>query len=301
MRSAVLVALLVTSAAMLAGCSKKDDDDHSYSCPNGTTIDLEKYPDHHNATFNAASHCPGYTTSKSNSTSLPPNQLPILKLKVTDGKNETKIALLNGNLTFDAAGSSDPDGSVTGIAVTIQDSNTTRTAALFDPAKKTFKTATFRFDRPGVVNVTVAMVDDRAGFTVNQTHVYVDQVFLPPAQSLQAPNPDPIGATTPACGGFNPLIDAQYYKPFDFPVVAGATWVEATATSEALLTICSPDDAALSPEKVNPVQTTPATPLPPPAGIDSYYVSAYLDTGPNAQVSVQPTITIHYEPDTRSA
>lgn len=295
MRSAVLVAILVTSAALFAGCSGKDEDNHAYTCANGTTLDLEKFPDHHNSTFNAASHC---TSSKTNSTSLPPNKLPVLTLSIKgDGGNATNVTLLDGNLTFDATGSTDPDGQVTGIAVTIQDSNTTRTAALFDPAKKTFKPATFKFDRPGIVNVTVAMVDDRAGFTVNQTKVYVNQLVHSTPQTIQLPNPgvgisDCGGGTdTPAANG--DLYEAQFYKEYSFTVVPGATYVEASDASEdASLTICSPADVALS-ETGNPVVTLPDSDLTPPAGIESYYVGATSSAQSN---SVGPAILIHYDP-----
>jgi hypothetical protein len=299
MRSAAIVAILVTSAALMAGCSGKGkEDDHSYTCPNGTTIDLEKYPDHHNSTFSAASHCPhSGTTSHSNSTSLPPNQLPMLHLKISDGGNVTNVTMLNGNLTFDAAGSMDPDGSVTGIAVTIQDSNTTRTAALFDPAKKTFKTATFKFDRPGVVNVTVAMVDDRAGFTVNQTHVYVDQLQTGAGQTVQLPGGSPTGDE---CNINNAIVGAQFYKEYSFNLVNGATLIEAiaTGTSEGApagdisLTICSPEHVALG-EPGNPTVTT-GGPFPAPTGIASYYVGITISGG--ATTNVVPTVLVHYEP-----
>lgn len=303
MRAAVLVALLVTSAALLAGCSgKKQDDNHSFTCPNGTTLDLEKFPDHHNATFSPVSHCPHASTSASNSTSEAPNQLPILKLKITDGKNETSVTLKDGNLTFDATGSSDPDGQVTGIAVTVQDSNTTRTATLFDAAKKIFKPATFKFDRPGPVNVTVAMVDDRAGFSVNQTHVYVNhlqakegQVIHLPSQGGAAPaGMDPCkGASGTASEGA--IVDANYFKSIDFDLFAGATRVDVTAAegASAHLTICTPDDAALG-SGDGTATTDPGVALPPPAGVASYSVGVYSNDKP--EMSTAMTVLVHYEP-----
>jgi hypothetical protein len=307
MRSAVLVAILVTSAALLAGCSgKKEDDDHAFTCPNGTTLDLEKFPDHHNATFNPVSHCPHASTSASNSTSLAPNQLPILKLKVTDGKNETPVTMLNGNLTFDASGSSDPDGQVTGIAVTVQDSNTTRTAALFDPAKKTFKPATFKFDRPGVVNVTVAMVDDRAGFTVNQTHVYVNHLQMKEGAVIHLPSNggaapagmDPCKGATGDAGSEGAIVDANYFKSIDFDLFAGATRVDVTADAgeAAHLTICNPaKDTALG-SGDGTATTDPGVALPPPTGIASYSVGVYSNDEP--EMSTAMTVLVHYEPQT---
>src|ERR1051326_6714623 len=153
MRSAVFVAILVASAALLAGCSGKKEDantSHLFLCKSSTstvTLDLTKYPGYQNSTFNAASHCPGAHSSSNTTTSQAPNVLPVLVLAIKDaGGNKTNVTMLDGNLTFDATGSHDPDGQVTGIAVTVQDSNQTRTASLFDPVKKTFKAASFRFD-----------------------------------------------------------------------------------------------------------------------------------------------------------
>jgi hypothetical protein len=297
MRSAVLVALLVTTAALFAGCSGKDEDDHTYTCANGTTLDLEKFPDHHNSTFNAASHC---TASHTNSTSLPPNKLPILTLKISDGTNATNVTLLNGNLTFDATGSTDPDGQVTGIAVTIQDSNTTRTAALYDPAKKTFKTATFKFDRPGVVNVTVAMVDDRAGFTVNQTKVYVNhqQNGLSPG-TIQIPsstvNDNPCNPT-PA----DPLLNADLYKRQSITVVQTATYITATVVSgDVTIGLCSPntDDERyghlISSVATDAIISNDGEALPPPPGITSYGIGIVAN---DASQTAVIDVVVHYDP-----
>jgi hypothetical protein len=300
MRSSVFVAFLVTSAALLAGCSGNGDDDHrehTYTCPNGTTIDLTKFPDHDNATFNPASKCPRGTTTATNTTSLPPNRLPDLVLKITDGSNETQVTMLGGNLTFDASGSSDPDGQITGIAVTVQDSNNTRTATLYDAGRKQFQPATFRFDRPGVVNVTVAMVDDRAGFTINQTNVYVDHLQTPTPATIALPDP---GAME-ACGGTDDLVEAPFYKEFGFTLSPGATWIEASATPEtAILTICAPkaegaDTSTAISESGNPVVSNEGVALPPAPGITSYYIGATIAPGePQQEVAV--TVIVHYGP-----
>src|SRR5688572_29100225 len=162
MRS-VPVAILLSTAFLLAGCSGGDGGDElHYVCSNGTEIHADDHPEV-NATKaeDLAKFCPGGSTStgsRSNTTSAAPNVPPTLVLKITnpDGE-ETPVTLVDGNLTFDATGSTDSDGSVAGIAVTVTDSNVTRTATLYDAAKKQFTTATFMFDRPGPVNVTVAM------------------------------------------------------------------------------------------------------------------------------------------------
>jgi hypothetical protein len=309
MRFAAFVAVLVVSAVLVSGCSKKkEDDDHLYVCKSSTstvTIDLEKYPEHHNATFNPATKCPGYkgTGSASNSTSLAPNVPPVLKLKIVDaGGNATNVTMLNGNLTFDATGSKDPDGQVTGIAVTVQDSNQTRTGALFDPVKKTFKTATFKFDRAGIVNVTVAMVDDRAGFTVNKTHVYVDQTVTTGQKTLTGTSPA-VGTPTDCEGpAKNTLIDPAFSTDGAFPVVAGATWIEAKATPNGKLAICAPTGSgedgkpgsAISDAGAE-VRTAKGAAIPTPAGIKTYYVEIYSTS---ANQAVGAVVTVHYEPDT---
>jgi hypothetical protein len=295
MRSA-FVALLVASSALLDGCADSGDDHGHFVCADGTEIHADEHPAV-NSTEELAKHCPKTgtgTRSATNTTTQAPNVLPTLVLTVTDDLgNATLVTLLDGNLTFSAAGSSDPDGRITGIAVSVTDSNTTRTASLFDPVAGTFQSATFNFDRPGIVNVTVAMVDDRAGFVVNQSFVYVNQVVQSASQTIMLPRPV---AGFADCGGSQDVIEAQFYKEFSFPVMPGATLIQASdASSSARLTICNAADESLSGAPANPTQTTPGTPIPPPVGIETYYVAAHI-SGAAAQVVVAPLITIHYEP-----
>lgn len=306
MRSVVPVAILVLSSLLLAGCSGGDGDKElRYVCANGTEINADDHPEA-NATKaeDLAKFCPKTSTtgSKSNTTSQAPNVPPVLVLNITDGGgNVTNVILLDGNLTFDATGSSDPDGSIAGIAVTITDSNTTKTATLYDAAKKEFKSATFTFDRPGPVNVTVAMVDERAGFTVNQTHVYVNQVVQATAATIQFPSP---GAGFDDCTGGQDqgpvngdLYEAQFYKKNSFTVVPGVTKIVAVDDADTVLTICGPDDLAKS-EPGNPTETFPDAELPPPSGIAGYYVTSYAN-GPGE--STAPVVTVHYEPQAAAA
>jgi hypothetical protein len=299
MRS-VLVAILVTSAAFLAGCSDKGDghEDH-YACPDGTELDLEEFPDHHNDTFNPLAHCPK-GGSGTNTTGSAPNVLPTLVLTTTDdGGNVTNVTMLDGNLTFSAEGSTDSDGSITGIAVSVTDSNTTRTASLYDAATKSFKSASFNFDRAGVVRVTVAMVDDRAGFTVNQSKVYVDEEQQIGGANVQLPAP-PAGMET--CGGMDDLLEASFYKEFTFAVVDNATWVEASSSNEAAeLTICGPkaegeDTSEVLSDSGNPVETTEGVALPAAGGVSSYYIAAVLSDPTGANSAVPVTVIVHYGP-----
>jgi hypothetical protein len=310
MRSVLPVAILVLTSFVLAGCSGGgDDDDLHYVCANGTEIHSDDHPEA-NATKadDLAKFCPGSSTSKSgsksNSTASKPNVLPNLVLKITnDTGAETPIILLDGNLTFDATGSTDSDGTVAGIAVTVTDSNTTRTATLYDAGKKQFKPATFKFDRPGVVNVTVAMVDDRAGFTVNQTKVYVNHPQNNVNGVVQVPSNGavPSDAGDPCVGAGNTLIDSAYFKTVSIMVAQNATKIEVTSVDPAaLMTICSPEDTVLSAVKAKGfVETTAGIALPPPAGITSYKVGMFSADKP--QMSTEVNIVVHYEPQAAAA
>lgn len=310
MRVAVPVAILLSASILLAGCSGGGDDEHlHYVCSNGTEIHADEHPEV-NATKaeDLAKFCPGSssTGSRSNSTSAAPNVLPTLVLKITDsGGNETPVTMLDGNLTFDASGSTDSDGQVAGIAVTVTDSNTTRTATLYDAAKKQFKTATFTFDRPGTVNVTVAMVDDRAGFSVNQTHVYVNHPQTSGGQTIQVPNADSLDPVSGSnCGGptGNPLTDGNTWKNFPVTIAENATWLEAVVTSgNAVITLCSPDGSTELSEKGASIASTPGTPLPAPSGTASYYFGAFGRPVAGQATNIVIDVIVHYEPDTRSA
>src|ERR1041385_1123978 len=178
MRALLLAAVLFM--AILAGCAgkKADSSADSFTCPDGTKLDLTTIAGHDNATFNATAHCPKKTNSTGNATSnttKAPNKLPILKFKSSNETgNVTNVTNLKGNLFFDASGSMDLDGNITGLAMTATDSNTTHTATLYDPATKTFKVANIKIGRAGTVNVSVAVVDDQGGFTTFATKVYVD-------------------------------------------------------------------------------------------------------------------------------
>ena len=308
MRSAVSVAILVCTSFLLAGCGDKGKEDFDYVCPDGVQFHSDDYPQA-NTTADLAKLCAKGGGSKTNTTSQAPNKLPVLVLNVTDdGGNATSVTMLDGNLTFSAAGSTDPDGTIAGIAVTVTDSNTTRTATLYDAGKKQFKTATFKFDRAGVVNVTVAMVDDRAGFTVNQTHVYVNEEFVSTPQNVAANRPianfnDCGGASDlPGADNSGDLMEAQFYKEFSFPVAPGATKIEASDAGGVVLTICTPENVSVSGGPANPTMTTPDANLTAPVGTDSYYVSAYKPTtSAPGGVDAAPVIIIHYEPQTDAA
>lgn len=309
---ALLVAALVFVAA-LAGCSGKKGDAEDFlthTCNDGKVISEEDYEGvlADNATdsdvinFLKTKCKASGTGTKTNSTSLAPNKLPILVLNVTDfGGNATKVTMLNGNLTFSAAGSSDPDGQVTAIAISVTDSNTTRTKALYDGAKKQFTPATFSFDRPGIVNVTVAMVDDRAGFNNSVFQVYVNHLQVLDGGELAVPgHRAPSQAAHPCLGAKEsldaqgPIVHSSYFSEKTFAVTDGATFVEAIPDASTRITICDPAGAAISPTKsTDPIATNPDVVLTAPTSTDNYYIGFY---GESANSAVGATVIVHYEP-----
>lgn len=310
---ALLVAAVVFVAA-LAGCSGKkggEEHDHlTYTCSNGTVISEEDYEDVlENVTVDfLKTKCPkGTGTGTGNGTgtnSAAPNKLPILKLNVTDfGGNATNVTLLDGNLTFSAAGSSDPDGAISAIAISVTDSNTTRTKSLYNAATKTFTPATFSFDRAGPANVSVQMVDDRAGFNGSIFQVYVNQIQvlgkadLQPQPATGAPLAHPCNGARQQFGDQGPIIDNTYFYPGPISTAAAPSFIEAIPNDRTAITICDPADNPISEVRVNKAITTNNMdgPLPLPAsGTDNYSVGVYVTNGAPADASV--TVIVHYEP-----
>jgi hypothetical protein len=317
---ALLVAAVVFVAA-LAGCSgKKGDDDHdhlTYTCSNGKVISEEDYEDVlENVTVDfLKTKCPKNggtgTGNTTGGTTLAPNKLPVLMMNVTDfGGNATMVTLLNGNLTFSAAGSSDPDGMITAIAISVTDSNTTRTKSLYNAATKSFTPANFKFDRAGRVNVSVQMVDDRAGFNGSVFQVYVNQqqtlgnsqLSGPPGGPADSEVTDPCrGAQGGDLGASGAIIDGAYFKLATINTAQAPSFIEAVPGEDTLVTICDPDGNAISsPTKSSdPVITNNEEPLPMPAsGIKNYGVGLYAGS---AQVTVTVLVTVHYEPKPAAA
>lgn len=305
MRVAFLAASLILVAA-LAGCAGKDKDtDFHVTCADGTELHSEDFS---NVTTNAdlLKKCPGATVTRTTTTSTPsaPNVLPVPALEVSDNGTVTRVTLIGGNLTFDASNSTDADGNITGVAVSVTDSNQTRTASLYDPVKKQFKTATFKFDRPGAVTVTLAVVDDRAGFATNVSKVYVNEqiakggasITLPEAALAEEGSPLHdvcLGASASPLGTSGPVVDSQYFARESIPLQANATFIEVVSEEDVVMTICNPEGTPVSDELVEGTVVS-NQPIPLPAsGTDNYEVAFYA-TAPGATTAV--TITVHYEP-----
>ncbi len=296
MRFASLAVALGAAVMALSGCfGGSDGHEHEeFTCPDGTILDLADIEGHDDEGFDPLDECPNTAPSPTTTTPPTPNELPVLVLTVTDDLgNATSVTILGGNLTFSAAGSSDPDGTLVGAAIVVQDSNQTRAAPLFANGK--FVPVTFGFDRPGVVNVTVNLIDDRAGFTVNQTQVFVNHPQAPDSFGMKLIGPPVASADDCAGPAGNDILDSNYYKEFSFDVAAGATYVEATvAAGSASIAICGPDRVAMSAAGSGTVVSSNNGTLAPAPGAETPYFVAALSGAPNQSVAV--TILVHYEP-----
>lgn len=302
---AILISAVILVAA-LAGCSsKKGDDEHlHYTCPDGTEIHGDDYEGVlQNITVDfLKTKCPKGTGtgtgSTTNTTSQAPNVLPNLVLNVTNFEGTaTNVTFVDGNLTFSAAGSNDPDGQISAIAISVKDSNRTQTKSLYDFATKTFTPATFTFDRAGVVNVSVAMVDDRAGFASIATFAYVNEQTKLPADNLPVATTSTTTPVTHPCKGADQgdqsnLIDSPYFKLKSVTIVEGATFIEAIPGASNLVTICDPTGTAISPAKQSSATTSTVDLVVPPS-TDNYGIGVYV-TAPNTAINVN--VIVHYEP-----
>jgi hypothetical protein len=279
---------LALVAVMLAGCFGDSGDTDEP----GTTTTKTTTPGGGNTTT------PGGNTTGGN---VKPNLPPVLALRVLDDAGTpTTMTNVGGNLTFDATGSTDPDGSISDLAVIIYDGNRTRFGILVSAGQ--FSTSTFNFDRPGVVNVTVNAIDNRGGQASMQSNVYVNHPQSPPSFRLNAAleaTADATACKSPTQGNdqVNPIENVGW-KSFDFSIAPGATYVVAKVVAgEAEIAICSPkpNATALSnqADETGFVVTNADAVLTPANGTDSYFVSA-LSGAPAQDVAVQ--VVVHYEP-----
>jgi hypothetical protein len=281
MRATLLVSLLILAAA-LAGCSGGGDKDKDDTKTQTTTSG---------------------TGTKTNTTSAPPpppNVSPVLAYKIMDDAgNPINFTSAGTNITISAEGSLDPDGNITGLAVSVADRNSTkfpRIAVLYDPATKAFTDAKFMMDFAGPVNITLAIVDDRAGFNSTVVPFAVNQVTTA-ASSFQA------RATGNAACSPSPdvpeshIVEQYYWDDPSFQVDNQTTYVTAkTDVTDVSIIICDPSKTAISPAGAG------QTGVSSNAGVVfqnsiNYYV-AVLNVGtatPAAPKVVNVEITVHYD------
>ncbi|MGB0652134.1 MAG: hypothetical protein ACPGQL_02940 [Thermoplasmatota archaeon] len=303
MKLPTLLSLLLVSAAV-AGCLGDDDgDDHgseTFTCEDGTILDLEAIEGHHDEGFDAESHCPdgdghgdGDDHGDGNETVVP-NIPPTISLSVSDANGTTNSTMLGGSLTFDATGSADEDGTLEGVAVVVTDSNQTRAASLF--ANGAFTPQTFMFDRPGVVSVIVSALDDSGDITTLETEVYVNHPQPGKGFGFNLADYGANSATDcqgffESLGGANP-VDPLIFAAFKFDVLDGATSVTAEVVSgTAEIAICDPELNAIS-EAGSSVTTADGTNFT--KSID-YFVAAIPQGVPPVGNDVVIDVTVFYD------
>ncbi|HUR26241.1 MAG TPA: hypothetical protein VM327_09545 [Candidatus Thermoplasmatota archaeon] len=287
MRGLTLVALLMVGALVLSGCSSKSDSTTSASGSktgtgtkgtNGTVV--------------------------TNTTTQAPNVPPLVVVHSTNATGvPTNVTFVNGALTFSAAGSSDPDGDgLSAVAIVAQDSNRTYPPGVLFAAGK-FTSVTYKFDRPGVVNVTVSGIDVRGDLTTVKVQVFVDEKITVTSQSINVLSTGGIpsaatdcvgpGSSSPAGSGGS-VLDATSFDHQPFNVAKGAQYIVATHVSgDGKFAICGPDGKAASKEGDKSTPAEADGPLATPKGLESYQMG-FVANGPGEKVVV--TVIVHYEP-----
>lgn len=236
------------------------------------------------------------TTTSGNTTTLPPNLPPVVVVKTLVAGAEGNVSLVGQNVTVDATGTTD-DGKLAVIAVAAEDANRTYAPQLLY-VNDAFQTATFAFDLPGRVNITVAAVDDRNADTTVAVPLFVNEATT--GANLVAMRllvPTQAGEPT-ACDGptGQPAVDEGMSFVTTFRVAPGATFVTAAvATGEATIALCDPTGAPISAAGTS-VTSTPGTVFAPPAGTDGYFVQVYSAAPNQDPGAVSVAIVVHYEP-----
>ncbi|MGB1585814.1 MAG: hypothetical protein ACPHID_02055 [Thermoplasmatota archaeon] len=287
----LLLTLLLVPLSGCLGFGDEGEDDHSDDCDH-----LEG--DAHDACHEAEGGHGGEGNEthggngghEGNETEVP-NELPNATLIMTadsDGRvlTGTDFILPGENVTFSAVGSSDSDGEIDLIGLTVKDSNETRTVQLLDDAGN-FVNVSLQFNYVGAVEVTLRVLDNRGEGIQLASNVFVNEreTHTTAADNLYAPNQS---GCTPA--GYNEqaiLIAQQFYTNEPFIVNAGAKWFSVSATGTDHVAICGPDGELATGGSAAETEEGNWTPSP-----RDYYVAIYPD-GPATSVDFE--IIVHYE------
>ncbi len=286
MRVAMLAILILSLA--LAGCGGSSDDS---STTTGGCSDT------------ASDGSPSCTTTNGNTTPPTPNVPPVLVYTIKVAGVAGNVSNPGTNVTIEATGSVDNDGDgLDVIAVAAKDSNRTYPSQLLY-FNGDFAVAKFKFDLPGVVNVTIAAADKRGDTTVKTAKIFVDEkttVSNSAAMTLAVPTAQttvtPTSCKAPSGQSSDTPIDSASAFKGTFRVLAGTQYVVAkVAAGMANIALCDSTGTKISTASTDTVTSTKGTVFIVPAGTASYYVEAY-STAPNQAVGViKIDVTVHYE------
>ncbi len=248
MRAVTFLALVGLMTVSLSGClgfgddTKKDDQEEEHGehdhCDQSDVL---------NYSVEECTEMPDLEDGNTTNEPVVPNQLPVANLTLTtdDGMvlNATSYITPGMNITFSAMGSTDPDGVVSLVGLTVVDSNGTRTAQLFENGA--FVNATMRFDSVGPVNITVRVLDDDGEGVIRSATAAVNDLTT---DSIEFDSNAPTGSADTcqapgASSGAPPLITNAYSAKSSFSVQKGAQWISAKVTSgSGEIAICTPGD-----------------------------------------------------------
>lgn len=284
-RAAVVLAALAMLLVALAGCTGDDAGD-------GHDHDDHEHDDGHDGMDGNDTEPDG----DGGNDTVEPNLKPALTLTITDeGGNETDVVLSGGNLTFDGAGSTDPDGVLEQMALQVVDANgTTRFGLLYDGAA--FTPVAFAFHNPGRVAVAASGVDDDGDFELLQTSVYVNDLqsgtpFLFNALAPAVAEPTTCAPPVPETTGNEGAANAVMAKKWPVTVKGNATQIVATLVQgEARFAICDPDGTVISGQATDEVATNEDTTF---EASSDYYVMVYSDAVNN---NVNVDALVRYDP-----